>query len=85
MKFREKLILIRKSRNLTQQQVADRMADMTGSRYIYSTISNWERDKCSPSPEYIRLLAISLGCSADELLGVEEFKKSINIKLPSAI
>jgi transcriptional regulator with XRE-family HTH domain len=58
---------LRIARNLTQQQLRDRL-DEAGLGVHIATVSGWERGYRLPSLDDLPLLAIALGVSAHELL-----------------
>lgn len=66
--FGERLVRIRKSRGLTQVELAEQM-DL-----IQSLISDYENDKLRPHGEMVARFALALEISADELLGVKPAK-----------
>lgn len=62
MEFPERLARIRKSRNLTQQQ----LADLAGTHVVQ--INRYEGGVSQPAADVIKRLAIALSVSADALL-----------------
>lgn len=66
--FAERLLVHRKRKNLTQDDVAEHIG------CSQSSISDWEkkRDKSSPTLTQMHLLAKLLGVSADYLLGLSD-------------
>ena len=72
VEFGEKLRELRKSKGLTQQQ----LATLIGVRN--SVISFYELGERIPSPEIIKKLASALHVSADFLLGIEK-KESVDV------
>ena len=60
----ENLRRIRKSKGLTQSELANRMFVTT------QAISKWERGESEPSIQYIRQLTNILGVTSDALLGI---------------
>ena len=65
MKLNEKLVYLRKQKNLTQQQVADSL------HLSRQTISKWENGSVVPSDENMQRLADYYGISIAELFGEE--------------
>lgn len=66
MNIGERVKKIRKDRNISQKELADK------SNVAQQTISNIETGRNEPNADTIRLLAVALGVSQSELLG-EEF------------
>lgn len=62
MAFASKLTEIRKSRNLTQQELAEKVG------VGISQMRRYEKGSSSPTLEVIKNLAVTLGVSADELI-----------------
>ncbi len=62
MAFASKLTAIRKSRNLTQQELAEKVG------VGISQMRRYEKGSSSPTLEVIKNLAITLGVSTDELI-----------------
>jgi len=62
MAFASKLTEIRKSRNLTQQELAEKVG------VGISQMRRYEKGSSSPTLEVIKNLALSLGVSSDELI-----------------
>ncbi len=62
MAFANKLTAIRKSRNLTQQELAEKVG------IGISQMRRYEKGSSSPTLEVIKNLAITLGVSTDELI-----------------
>ena len=76
----ERLKLLRKRKDLTQEQLADYMG-------IYpQAVSRWETGATSPDISALPMLADLFGITVDELLGVNETEKQKEItailKLP---
>jgi transcriptional regulator with XRE-family HTH domain len=67
--FGHRLARLRKERGFTQVELADK----TGM--IQALISDYERDKLRPYADVVVRLALALGISTDELLGVDRPKK----------
>lgn len=66
MKFNEKLIELRKSKNLTQEQLAEQL-------YVSRTaVSKWEQDRGYPSIDTLKALADYFDVSVDNLISNEE-------------
>ncbi len=66
----QRIITLRKSKNLTQQ----RLAELVG--VTATTISAYENDTSFPSLEVLVRLANIFNISTDELLGVTEFSRN---------
>jgi len=64
--FAERLQNLRKSRNLSQKEVADALSISA------SVISNYESSERTPSVENLISLAVFYRCSTDYLLGLEK-------------
>ena len=62
---------LRKANELTQQEVADRLAVSN------KAVSRWERDECAPDISVIPALAELLGVTCDELLKGERITNSV--------
>lgn len=60
--FADNLRRIRRSRGMSQQQVADSVG------VTFQHVSSWERARYGISAEYLDLLAEALGVSARELI-----------------
>lgn len=73
--FGERLTRLRKSRGLTQVELAEQMG------LIQSLISDYENDKLRPHGEMVARFALTLEVSTDELLGVKPSK--LNGRKPS--
>ena len=77
--FGKNLAALRKSKNLTQTELAQQL------HFTFQSVSNWERGISSPDIETILRLAEFFGVSTDELLGNAEAKphaESENIARP---
>lgn len=76
MDFPQRLAALRKSRNLTQQQLADRVS-------VHLTqINRYETGDSQPTLDVIRRLAIALTASADELIfGKQERGPDADLRL----
>ena len=68
-----KLIELRQSRNLTQEEVA---SDLHVSR---EAVSNWERSKRYPDVMMLGTIAKYYHVSADELIFPEEYPKYVEV------
>lgn len=66
--FGERLKHLRKERNLTQKELANKI------KVKDSVISFYELGERKPSPEVVKKLAIALHVSSDYLLGIEQNK-----------
>lgn len=66
--FGQRLTRIRKSRGLTQVELAEQMG------LVQPLISDYENDKLRPHGEMVARFALALEVSADELLGVKPGK-----------
>ena len=62
MKFGDNLRQIRKSKKMSQEQLAEKV------NVTRQTISNWELEETTPNPEQLKLLSKVLNISIDELL-----------------
>ena len=68
--FGQRLARFRKERGMTQQALADRVG------IIQVLVADYERDKLRLNAEMICRIAIALGISADELLGLKKLAGS---------
>lgn len=66
MKIGNRLRTFREKNNITQAQIADKLGITQGA------VSQWEAGATNPSIATISKLAAILGCSIDELLGIEK-------------
>lgn len=66
--FGHRLAKIRKSKGLTQVELAEKIG------IIQVLISDYERDKLRPYHDMVARFALALGVSADELLGIKPSK-----------
>ena len=74
-KFKANLKAIRKERNLTQWQVAERLG------VVESCYANWEQGRTEPDISTLRKLSLIFGVSIDYLLGLEDdFGTRVEIK-----
>lgn len=62
----ERIQNMRKHKGLSQKQLADRV------HVTSTTISHWENDTQTPSIVAIRNVAITLNCSLDYLMGIDD-------------
>ena len=69
MEFHEKLQQLRKQKNLTQEQLADKL--MVSNK----TVSKWERGKCMPDYSVVEALCSELDITVAELLNGASNKK----------
>lgn len=69
----EKIRSLRKSKNLTQNEVANDLGVSKGC------VSNWENDNTLPSIEQLKKIAIFYNVSADYLLDIK-FNRGLNTK-----
>ena len=65
----DRLKMLRKKKNLTQEQVADYMCVSP------QAVSRWETGATSPDISALPMLADLFGVTVDELLGVNEAEK----------
>lgn len=72
MSFAENLKLIRKERNLSQEELAE-MIDVSRQ-----AVSKWEQGDGYPEVEKLLLLSSKLGISLDNLMSIEFAQKSSN-------
>ncbi len=76
MKFSEKIINIRKEKNLTQEELAELL------NVSRQTVSNWETNKCYPDIETFILISDKFKISLDVLLKEDkEMIKKLNKKI----
>lgn len=73
-KFPEKLIELRKSRNITQSELCKLITRKTGEKVYAQLISYWERGR---EPKYSTLIALAeiFGVTTDYLLGADYIKQ----------
>jgi transcriptional regulator with XRE-family HTH domain len=69
--FGERLAYFRRSRGVTQKQLAEELG------ITQSAIANWERRSVTLSPEQIATLSRVLGISLDELFGTNSIPKEL--------
>lgn len=73
MKLNENLYTLRRSKNLSQENLAEKL------HVTRQTISNWELGQTSPNPEQLLILSELFEISIDEMVGNElVFKKKDN-------
>lgn len=72
MNLGERLIHLRKIRNITQQDLAKSLKVSRGA------VSMWEINQRTPDPETLQKLADFFGCSVDYLLGRNESLREQN-------
>ena len=70
----ERLKLLRKRKDLTQEQLADYMGISP------QAVSRWETGATSPDISALPMLADLFGITVDELLGVNEIEKQKEIR-----
>lgn len=74
----DRIAKLRKAKGYTQAELAEALTQMKGSDVeianIRALISGYERDRTRPNYEMIIRLAIALGVTADELLGIKPVK-----------
>ena len=63
---------LRKNRNLTQAELADRL------HFTYQAVSNWERGISEPDLGTLSRLAAYFGVTTDELLGISPPRKFVS-------
>ena len=86
MEFNEKLQILRKNENLTQEELAEKL-------FVSRTaISKWESGRGYPSIDSLKIIAKHFNVTVDELIGSEEIitlaeqdKKETNKKLTALI
>lgn len=74
----ERLARIRKDKGLTQVELAEKMG------IIQPVLSDYERGRLRPYAEMIARFALSLGVSADELLGLKAPRRDRSREDPEA-
>ena len=74
MKFSEKLKKLRTEKNLTQDELADKIF------FTRTAISKWETDNGYPSIESLKQLAKLFGTSVDELISEEDIQQKANLE-----
>lgn len=76
--FGKKLKELRKSKNLTQEELVSQMNKRYGTSFNKGMISKWENDREDPRIDSVRYLADFFEVSLDELLGLDTKKKKAN-------
>ena len=69
IKFKERLIHLRKANHLLQRELADKINVST------DIIHNWEKGRSEPCLQDLISLAITLDTSVDYLIGKDEIEK----------
>lgn len=64
--FGEKIRDIRKSYNLSQVQLAEKLSVKK------QTVCNWEKENVSPSVDMLRKMAVYFACTSDYLLDLDQ-------------
>ena len=72
MKFNEKLIMLRKQHNLSQEQVAEKLG------VARQTISKWELGETTPEMDKLIIISELYNITLDELMKEENEGKVIN-------
>ncbi|MBC6300333.1 helix-turn-helix domain-containing protein [Listeria booriae] len=70
---------LRKSKNMTMEELAHQLAKYTENTVSKSVISRWENDSMEPRGYTLRAYAQVFNVTLDYLLGMEEEQKSENI------
>ena len=73
--FEKNLRALRKSRNLSLQELATRLNKNYNVKFSKTSIDRWERGESSPSMDHASALAHFFGISLDELSGIKELKE----------
>ncbi len=73
MKLGEKIALLRKSRNMTQQMLAQQLGVSS------QAVSKWEQDLCCPDIALLPPIADLFAVSLDELFGREQEKRDLSL------
>ena len=79
--FEKNLKALRKSRNLSLQELATRLNKNYNVKFSKTSIDRWERGESSPSMDHASALAHFFGISLDELSGIKEMKEKEPITL----
>lgn len=74
--FEKNLKSLRKSRNLSLQELATRLNKNYNVKFSKTSIDRWEKGESSPSMDHASALAHYFNVSLDELSGLEEMKRS---------
>lgn len=72
MKFNEKLVMLRKQHNLSQEQVAEKL------RVARQTISKWELGETTPEMDKLIMISKIYNITLDELMKEENEGKVLN-------
>ncbi|MEX3487321.1 helix-turn-helix domain-containing protein [Staphylococcus warneri] len=72
--FEKNLKTLRKSRNLSLQELATRLNKNYNVKFSKTSIDRWEKGESSPSMDHASALAHFFGISLDELSGIKEMK-----------
>ena len=72
MKFNEKLIMLRKQHNLSQEQVAEKL------KVARQTISKWELGETTPEMDKLIMISELYNITLDELMKEENEGKVVN-------
>ena len=72
--FGETLRCLRQAKNLTQEQLAQRL------HVTFQTISKWERNECYPDIIMLPVLAGLFGVKIDDLLGLNQAENERRIQ-----
>ena len=75
MMFKDNLVQLRKLKNLTQEDIADKVG------VSRQTVAKWESGESLPDLEKSRLLADALGTSLDDLVNFES-NNSMGLSVP---
>lgn len=73
--FGRKLRELRKSLNLTQEELVLRMNKKYGTSFNKGMVSKWENDREDPRIDSVRYIADFFNISLDELLGLDKKEK----------
>lgn len=77
MKFAENVHKLRKSRNLTLEELAEGINRHCGTKYSKGTVSRWESGT-DPTMDSVRNVAAFFGVSLDDILGLEYSKDDVS-------
>lgn len=75
--FGEKLKQLRIARDLSQDELAEKINEQFGASFNKSMISRWESGLGEPRMDSARLLVKFFGTSMDEMLGLKEELETI--------
>ncbi|PXY19436.1 helix-turn-helix domain-containing protein [Prauserella muralis] len=68
----------RKSRGLTQYQLADKLADLSHNHSVSrDEVARWERGKRTPGPYWRRWLSVALDVPSDELAAAVRYGRRL--------